>query len=148
MAVALYNDQSHNGIQNGETTEWTTAPQFGGQGVIQPLLITFHAYLLSEGGIDNIWADLRTPDPRRRMPNSIAPAVRSGMRVFHSTLPHIASNHVTIEGDPQSYNEHSEHHFGDTPQRDLRSFVRGWVDRDQFTTRLTDECLDYITMPS
>lgn len=147
VAVAMYNDQTHDGIRNGETTEWTTDPEFGMRGVIQPLLITLHSYLLSQG-IGNIWADLRTPDSVQKMPHSITPAVRSGMRIFDSSDHRfLASNHVTIGGDSQSYNRGSSLVLGqDVPRSDLRTFVRGWVDGRLFTSRLTEECLNNLTL--
>ena len=144
MAVALYNDQSHGGIRHGETTEWTTVPEFRGQGVIQPLLITLHSYLLSRG-VKNIWADLRTPDPVHRLPNSIEPGLRAGMRIFDSfEHPFISTNHVTIEGPAQSYNQGSAQRFGDVPRDQLRSFVRAWVDGGQFGSRVIDTALNNL----
>ncbi len=145
LAVALYNDQSHNGIRHGETTEWTTSPDFRGRGYIRPLLISLHAYLLSEG-VHNIWADLRTPDSRIGTPNSIVPGLRSGMSIFHADgHRYLSSNHVTIDGAPQSYNANSNQYFGNVPRNQLRTFIRGWVDRNNFTPRLIETCVNNLT---
>ena len=145
VSAVLYNDQSHEGIRHGETTEWIVNDRLRGSQIIHPLLLTFHSYLL-EQGIKNVWADLRTPDPMNQMANSVRPALRGGMRIFNTDHhPFIASNHVTISGMPQSYNAGSERVFGsDTAHDQLRSFVRGWMDPNLFTERLRERCMEYL----
>ncbi|MDF2378993.1 MAG: hypothetical protein P1V18_02090 [Candidatus Gracilibacteria bacterium] len=144
MGAAFYSDQSHGSVRHGETTEWAISPNDRQRGVVQPLILAFHAYLL-ENGIQNIWADLRTPDPTLRLPNSLRPGAYSGMSFYHNDHHRfVSSNHVTIEGTPQSYNTGSEQVFGETPQNLLRSFVRGWVNHHLFTPRLRDACADFM----
>ncbi len=140
LGASFYSDQSHGEVRHGESTEWTVSPENRRHGIIQPLLLVFHAHLLQQG-IQNIWADLRTPDPVRALPNSISPALRSGMDIFR-TADHryLSSNHVAIEGEAQSYNANSMESFGDTPAGDLRSFVRGWVNSSLFDNQLRDAC--------
>lgn len=139
VAAALYNDQSHGEVRHGESTEWAALRP----GTIQTLLLIFHAYLLDQG-IENIWADLRTPDPERQMPNSIRPAMRSGMSIFQAYERFVSSNHVVIAGEPQSYLEQSTAQFADVPARSLRSFVKGWVNPHHFSSDISERALNML----
>ncbi len=135
IAAALYNDQSHqiaNGRssyrRHGETTEWTTRPEKRHKNIIPSLLIGFHSLLIDQG-IKNIWADLRLPDPYRPSPNSISPALKSGMTI--NTPPDVqflSTNHVTIQDTPDTHNLNTKLQSSTISPQHLRTFVKAYVD--------------------
>jgi len=141
IATALYSDQSH-GVRHGETTEWATLPEYRKQGTISLLLTGLHSMLLDQG-IQNIFAELRIPDPKRKSPNSIGPALKSGMDIEEQNYNSLLTNHVTISGTPDTHNQNLEN-FGKINGQELRTFITANVNPEIITTRIRDAYQQFI----
>ena len=152
IAIALYSDQSHQLTVNpnhphrhGESTEWSTLPEYRHQGVIVPLLNGLHCMMINRG-VHNIYADLRTPDPSQKGPHSISPALKSGMKIYaNSQHNFISQNHVTIAGTPDTHNQDRQAISHTINSKELRSFVKGHVSKELLTNKVRDAYLSAIS---
>ncbi|PIR48268.1 hypothetical protein COU80_04835 [Candidatus Peregrinibacteria bacterium CG10_big_fil_rev_8_21_14_0_10_55_24] len=127
-------------VADGESTEWSTLPEYQRQGHIVPLLIYSNCALLRDR-ISSVYAELRWD-------RSITPALQSGFVVDSNSMgPWMLTNHVSIGDDtqqdpPDPWNAHKPM-FGDTTKgRFLRSFAVAHLEPESITDRIMDAYLD------
>jgi hypothetical protein len=127
-------------VADGESTEWSTLPEYQKKGFIVPLLIFANCVLLRDK-VSSIFAELRWN-------RSIGPAIQSGFSIDTDGDGYwLLTNHVTI-GDspkmdpPDPWNVDKPMFGEDINGKQLRSFTVAHLDPSKFTDKIMDAYLE------